>query len=264
MSRIHPSAIVHPKAELGEDVEVGPFTIIEEDTIIGARTKIGPHVQICRWTSIGEDCEVFFGSTLGNPSKDMKYKGWRSYTRIGSRNILREYVSISRATPEDGATIVGDDNLFMNWTNIAHDSIVGSHVIMANFATLGGHVEIEDHARIGAKASFHQFVRVGKRAMAGACAKFVQDLPPFMVGDGYPAVIRGLNTQGLSTAVVHAMRGIPKETLANLKQAYRLLYRSKLNVAQAVQRIREEIPGDPEIDYLVDFIESSKRGIATR
>ncbi len=262
MSSIHPTAIVHPKAELGEDVEVGPFTIIEEDVVIGERTKIGPHVQICRWTMIGEDCEIFFGSTLGNPSKDMKYKGWRSYTHIGDRNIIREYVSISRATTEDGATILGDDNLLMNWTNIAHDSIVGDHVIMANFATLGGHVEIEDHARIGAKASFHQFVRVGKCAMAGACAKFVQDLPPFMMGDGYPATIRGLNTMGLSTAVVHAMRSLSKENLRHLKQAYRLLFRSKLNISQAIQRIREEIPEDPEVEYLIRFIESSERGIA--
>ena len=138
----------------------GPFSIISEDVQIGRGTVIGPHVQIDRWTTIGEDCQIFFGSTLGNPSKDLKYGGWRSYTRIGNRNVLREYVSISRATTEDGATVIGDNNLLMNWVNIAHDTVVGNRIIMANFATIAGHVVIEDDTRIGAHAG-NSSVRFG-------------------------------------------------------------------------------------------------------
>ena len=176
-TNIHPTAIISPKSELGEGVSIGPYTLVEDHVQIGANTVIGPHVQIEKWTTIGEDCQVFFGATLGNPSKDLKYNGERSYVRIGNRNVLREYVSISRSTFEDGETVIGDDNLLMNWVNIAHDSIIGNRTIMANFATLAGHVTIEDDVRLGAYAALHQFVRVGKMAMAGGCSKIVQDIP---------------------------------------------------------------------------------------
>ncbi|MCZ6675839.1 MAG: acyl-ACP--UDP-N-acetylglucosamine O-acyltransferase [Candidatus Poribacteria bacterium] len=261
MRTIHPTAIVSPKAELGEDVEVGPFSIIGEDVEIGRGTVIGPHVQIDRWTTIGEECQIFFGCTLGNPSKDLKYGGWRSYARIGNRNVLREYVSISRATTEDGATIIGDDNLLMNWVNIAHDSVIGNRTIMANLTTIGGHVTIEDDARIGAHAAFHPFVRVGKMAMAGACSKFVQDVPPFTVADGHPARIRGLNIVGLRTSKVHPLASLSPETINHLKQAYRILFRSEFNLKQAIRQVRDELEPDEEVKYLLKFIENSTRGI---
>ncbi|MBI1923599.1 acyl-ACP--UDP-N-acetylglucosamine O-acyltransferase [Candidatus Poribacteria bacterium] len=261
MRTIHPTAIVSPKAELGEDVEVGPFSIINDDVQIGRGTVIGPHVQIDRWTTIGEECQVFFGSTVGNPSKDLKYGGWRSYARVGNRNVLREYVSISRATTEEGATIIGDGNLLMNWVNIAHDAVIGNRTIMTNFATIGGHVVIEDDTRIGAHAAFHPFVRVGKMAMAGACSKFVQDVPPFTVADGHPAAVRGLNIIGIRTSKINPLSSLPPETIQLLKRAYRILFRSKTNLTLAIERVRGEVEPNPEVEYLLNFIENSQRGI---
>ena len=261
MRKIHETAIIHPKAELGEGVEVGPFTIISEDVQVGRGTVIGPHVQIDRWTTIGEDCQIFFGSTLGNPSKDLKYGGWRSYARIGDRNVLREYVSISRATTEEGATIIGDDNLLMNWVNIAHDTVVGNRTIMVNFATIGGHVVIEDDTRIGAHAAIHQFVRVGKMAMVGACSKFVQDIPPFIISDGHPARVRSLNIVGLGTSQIHPMASLSPETIRRLKGTYRILFRSKVNLTEAIAQVRGKVGPDAEVEYLLNFIENSKRGI---
>jgi len=258
---IHPTAIVSPKAELGEDVEVGPFSIISEDVQIGRGTVIGPHVQIDRWTTIGEECQVFFGCTVGNPSKDLKYGGWRSYARVGNRNVLREYISISRATTEVGATIIGDDNLLMNWVNIAHDAVIGNRTIMTNFATIGGHVVIEDDTRLGAHTAFHPFVRVGKMAMAGACSKFVQDVPPFTVADGHPAAVRGLNIIGIRTSKINPLSSLPPETIQLLKRAYRILFRSKTNLTLAIERVRREVEPNAEVEYLLNFIENSQRGI---
>ena len=257
----HETAIIHPETKLAEDVEVGPYTIIEKDVKIGRGTKIGPHVQICRWTTIGEDCQIFFGCSIGNPPKDLKHKGRQSYVKIGDRNVFREYVSISRATGKDDATIIGNDNILMNYVSIAHDSIVGNGVIMANLATLGGHVILEDQCRIGAKTAFHQFVRVGKFAMAGTASKFVQDVPPFTVSDGHPARVRGLNVIGIRTSKINPMSSLSTETLKLLKRAYRILFRSNLNMSQAIKRVREELEPNEEVEYLLNFIENSKRGI---
>ena len=260
-TNIHPTAIISPKSELGEGVSIGPYTLVEDHVQIGANTVIGPHVQIEKWTTIGEDCQVFFGATLGNPSKDLKYNGERSYVRIGNRNVLREYVSISRSTFEDGETVIGDDNLLMNWVNIAHDSIIGSRTIMANFATLAGHVTIEDDVRLGAYAALHQFVRVGKMAMAGGCSKIVQDIPPFALSAGQPARVRDLNRIGIRTSQINPLSKLSPETFALLKRAFRILFRSGLPLRHAVSKVKEELPADPEVEYLLQFIESSKRGI---
>lgn len=261
MTRVHPTAIVDPGAALGDDVEVGPFSIIADNVTIGDGTRIHEHVKIDRFTRIGERCEIFFGAVLGHVSVDLKSRGGECWTIIGNRNILREYVSVSASSFEGKATIIGDDNLLMHWANVAHDCVIGDRIIMANYATLGGHVEMEGNARIGAHASFHQFVRVGRGAMAGACSKFVKDLPPYMVADGHPAQIRGLNLIGRDTAVSHPMRGVPDESVRLLKQAYRLLCRSNLNTRQAVDRMRLEIAADPHVEHLISFIESSQRGI---
>ncbi len=264
MRKIHPTAIVSPKAELGEDVEVGPFSIIGDDVQIGRGTVIGPHVQIDRWTIIGEECQIFFGCTLGNPSKDRKYGGGRSYARIGNRNVLREYVSISRATTEDAATVIGDENLLMNWVNIAHDTVVGSRTIMANFATLAGHVVIEDDTRLGAHAAVHQFVRIGKMALAGACSKIVQDIPPFVLSEGHPARVRSLNVIGLRTSQINPLSSLSPETIQLLKKTYRILFRSKLPLKDAIDRVRLEVKPNEDVEYLLNFIENSKRGIGFR
>ncbi len=261
-TKIHPTAIVSPKAELAEGVEVGPFSIVAEDVQIGRNTRIGPHVQIDRWTIIGEENQIFFGCTIGNPSVDLKYGGWRSWVRVGNRNVFREYVSISRATGEDAATVIGDGNLLMNWTNIAHDAVIGNRIIMANLVTIGGHVVIEDDARLGAQAAFHPFVRVGKMAMAGGCSKFVQDVPPFTVADGHPARVRGLNVVGLRTSRVNPLSRLSPDTLRLLKRAFRILFRSKLPLREAIARVRAELPPNDEVEHLLRFCESSKRGLA--
>ena len=260
-TKIHPTAIISPTCELGEGVCIEPYSIVEDDVQIGANTVIGPHVQIGKWTTIGEDCQIFFGASIGNPSKDLKYKGGRSSVRIGDRNVMREYVSISRSTFDDGETAIGDDNLFMNWVNIAHDCIIGSRVIMANFATLAGHVVIEDDVRLGAYAAMHQFVRVGKMAMAGGCSKIVQDIPPFMLSAGQPARVRDLNRIGIRTSQINPLSKLSPETFALLKKAFRILFRSGLPLRHAVTKAKEELPADPELEYLIDFIEASKRGI---
>jgi len=254
--KIHETAIVHPGAQLGEDVEVGPYSIIEEDVKIGNRTRIGPHVHIKSWSTIGADCEIFTAVIIGSEPKDLKHKpDDRSFVVIGDRNSIHEYTSIARATGKDDATQIGNNNLVMAYVHVAHDCKIGNNTILASFATLGGHVLVEDKAIIGAQASLHQFVRVGTMAFAGACAKIVQDVPPYIIADGYPASVRCLNTVGLRR------NGIPPQTRLLLKKAYKLLFRSNLNRTQAVQRVREEVEMCDEVKHLLEFIESSKRGV---
>ncbi|MBD3180650.1 acyl-ACP--UDP-N-acetylglucosamine O-acyltransferase [Candidatus Poribacteria bacterium] len=254
--KIHETAIIHPDAVLGENVEIGPYSIVEENVEIGSGTKVGPYVHLEGWTTIGKDCVIFTGATIGNESKDLKYvKGDRSFVIIGDRNVIREYASISRATGKDDITEIGDDNLLMTYVHIAHDCKIGNRTILASFAAVGGHVTVEDRAIIGAKGAIHQFVRVGTMALAGACAKVVQDIPPYTISDGYPAEVRGLNVVGLRR------NGIPPETRALLKKAYKILFRSNLNRTQALEKIIQEVESCPEIEHLVDFIKNSDRGI---
>jgi len=254
--KIHETAIVHPGAQLGEDTEIGPYSIIGENVKIGRGTKIGPHVHLEDWTTIGEDCRIFTGAVIGIESKDLKYKsGDRSFLIIGDRNVIREYASISRATGKDDVTEIGNDNLLMTYAHVAHDCKIGNRTILASFATLGGHVIVEDRAIIGAQASIHQFVRVGTMAFAGACAKIVQDIPPYIISDGYPASVRGLNVVGLRR------NGVSSEARLLLKRAYRILFRSNLNRTQAIERVREEVEMCEEVENLLKFIETSRRGI---
>ncbi len=254
--KIHETAIIHPGAQLGEDVKVGPYSVVGENVRIGRGTKIGPYVHLEGWTTVGEDCQIFTGATIGNDSKDLKYEqGSRTFAIIGDRNVIREYASISRATGKDDATVIGNDNLLMTFVHIAHDCRVGNNTILASFATLGGHVVIEDKAIIGAQAAFHQFVRVGTMALAGACSKVVQDIPPYMISDGYPASLHGLNVVGLRR------NGVSPEARLLLKKAYRLLFRSNLNRTQALGKVREEVEMCEEVAHLLEFVESSERGI---
>lgn len=255
--KIHQTAIVSPGAQLGEDVEIGPYSIIEDEVKIGNRTKIGPYVHIKRWTTIGEDCQIYENVVIGSEPKDLKHRpGDRSFVIIGDRNSIHEYTSIARATAKDATTEIGNDNLLMAYVHVAHDCKIGNNVILASFATLGGHVYVEDRAIIAAQSSLHQFVRVGSLALAGACAKIVQDVPPYTIVDGYPASVRCLNTVGLRRA------GMPPEKRLLLKKAFRILFRSKLNKTQAIKKLREEVEMCDEILHLIEFVESSKRGVA--
>ncbi|MEO2005276.1 MAG: acyl-ACP--UDP-N-acetylglucosamine O-acyltransferase [Candidatus Poribacteria bacterium] len=264
MPRVHPTAIVHPGASIGDGVEIGPFCIVEDNASIGARTWLDAHVKVCAHTRIGEDCRIYYGAVVGHTSVDLKSNQGACGTHIGARNVLREYVTISASSEPGAATVVGDDNLLMNWANLAHDCVLGDHVVMANFATLGGHVQVEGPCRIGAHVGVHQFVRIGRGSMAGACSKFTQDLPPYMVADGHPGWVRGLNILGRGTAVSHPMADVPDDSVRRLKRAYRLLFRSDLNIGDAVAAVREQVDADPHVAHLLEFIESSKRGVCRR
>ncbi|MGQ9608870.1 MAG: acyl-ACP--UDP-N-acetylglucosamine O-acyltransferase [bacterium] len=254
--KIHDTAIVHQGAKLGEDIEIGPYSIIEDEVCIGNRTKIGPYVHIKRWSTIGDDCQIYTSVVVGSEPKDLKHKpGDRSFVIIGNRNAIHEFTSIARATGKDDATIIGDDNLLMAYVHVAHDCKIGNKVILASFATLGGHVTVDDKAILGAQSSMHQFVRIGTLAFAGACGKIVQDVPPYTISDGYPASVRCLNTVGL------IRNGVSPESRLLLKRAFKILFRSNLNRTQAIKRVREEVEMCAEVETLLNFIESSKRGI---
>lgn len=253
---IHETAIIHPGAQLGEDVEIGPYSIIDDNVKIGSGTKVGPHVHIENWTTIGNDCRIFTGASIGNESKDLKYnQGDRTFAIIGDRNVIREYTSISRATGKDDATEIGDDNLLMTGVHVAHDCKIGNGIVLASYATLGGHVTVEDRAILGAQAAFHQFVRIGTMALAGACTKAVQDIPPYVISDGYKASVCGLNIVGLKR------NGVSPQSRLLLKRAYKLLFRANLNMTQAVAKVKEEVEMCAEVAHLLEFIETSQRGI---
>lgn len=254
--KVHSSAIVHPDAELGEGVEIGPYSIVDGTVKIGDRTRIGARVTVEGHTTLGEDCEVFTGAVLGSVTQDKKYEGGTSYLRIGNRNRIREYVTINPGTKEGTETVIGDDTLLMAYAHVAHDCVIGNHAILANQATLAGHVTVEDRAVIGGLSAVHQFVRIGTLAIVGGCSKIVQDVPPFMTVDGHPAKAYGVNSVGLDRA------GIPKEEKALLKKAFKILFRSGLTVKSAAAKIQEEIPMSPSIRTLLQFLKGSERGIS--
>lgn len=254
--KIHATAIVHPDAELGEEVEIGPYSIVAGTVKVGDRTHLGARVTIEGHTTLGEDCEVFTGAVVGSVTQDKKYEGGTSYLRIGDRNKIREYVTINPGTKEGTQTVIGDDTLLMAYAHVAHDCVIGNYAVLANQATLAGHVTIEDRAIIGGLSAVHQFVRIGTLAIIGGCSKVVQDVPPFMMVDGHPAKAYGINSVGLDRAE------IPKEEKALLKKAFKILFRSGLSVKSAVIRIQEEIPRAPSIETLLQFLKGSERGIS--
>lgn len=253
--KIHPTAIVHPDAVLGEGVEVGPWTIIEGTVKIGARTKVGPRVTIEGYTTIGEDNEIFTGAVIGSRTQDKKFDGGVTYLKIGSRNNIREYVTINPGTLEGTETVIGDDNLLMAYAHVAHDCVIKNGATLANNGTLAGHVMIEDKAILGGLSAVHQFVRIGTLAIVGGCSKVVQDIPPFMMVDGHPAKAFGINSVGLDRA------GYTVKDKSDLKKAFKLIFKSGLILKNVIKEIKEQIPSSPPIDTLVDFLEKSERGI---
>ena len=255
---VHNTAIVDPKAQLGAGVQIGAYSIIGPNVTIGSGTSIEPHVMIEPWTTIGEDCRICSGAILGGRPQDHKFKGERSFLSIGDRNIIREYVTIHRATGEDNATKIGDESMLMAYCHIGHNCSLGSGIMMANMVGISGHVVIEDKAVFGGMVGVHQYVRIGKLAMLGGYSKIVQDVPPFMMADGRPAKVYDLNVIGLRR------NGVPPKTRSGLRQAYKLLYRSNLNLSQAIETIENEIEPSPERDYLLEFVQNVKFGFAGR
>ncbi len=253
-SSIHPTAVIDPSSELGSGVSVGAYSVIGPNCVVGDRTVIGPHVVLEEHTHIGKDCQVRAGAVLGGPPQDHKFKGERSYVRIGNGNLIREFVSMHRATGEEQATVIGDDNMIMAYVHIGHNCVVGNHTMISSYVGLSGHILVEDGVVMGGMVGVHQFVRVGKLAMLGGYSKVVQDVPPFMLADGRPADVLELNVRGLRRA------GIKPGVRAQLRHAYKLLYRSNLNLSQALEAIEEEVEMGEEISYLVEFMKSISLG----
>lgn len=256
MSFIHESAIVDRSARIGEDCFIGPFTTIGPKVKLGDRVRIESHGAIEGDTAIGSDTQLYPFVSIGFAPQDIKYAGEPTRTEIGRSNQIREFVTIHRGTAGGGGlTRIGDGNLLMAQVHIAHDCRVGDGIIMANGVTLAGHVEVADHANIGAFSGVHQFCRVGPEAFVGGYSVVVKDAPPYAVIQGNHAKCYGLNRVGIRR------RGYSKESIEALRHAFHLLLSAKLNTTQALERIKDEIKGSPEVDLLVDFIESSKRGV---
>jgi len=253
---IHETAIVNPGASIGNDCYVGPFSTIGESVVLGERVCLDSHVVIDGRTKIGDDTRVFPFASIGLAPQDLKYAGEPTATAIGSRNQIREFVTIHRGTSGGGGlTKIGDDNLLMAQAHVAHDCQIGSKVIMANAATLAGHVEIADRANVGAYSGVHQFCRVGYEAFVGGYSVVVKDAPPFAIIQGNHAKCYGLNRVGMKR------RGYPKDTIEKLHRAYHLLLSAKLNTSQALEKIKAEIADCKEVDMLVEFYETTTRGV---
>jgi UDP-N-acetylglucosamine acyltransferase len=253
---IDPRALVDNSAELAPDVEVGPYTVIGAEVVIGAGTRIGPHAVIKGPTRIGAGNRIFQFASIGDDPQDRKYAGERTRLEIGNGNVFREFCTINRGTVQDqGVTRIGDDNLFMAYTHVAHDCVIGSHVIMANCATLGGHVHLDDWVGMGGFSAVHQFGKVGAHAYLANNAGVTGDVPPYVMAVGRPAEPHSVNAEGLKR------RGFSAEQIRNIREAYRILYRSDLLLADAVDRLAGLGATQPEIRLFVEFIRASTRGL---
>lgn len=257
MPKVHPTAIIIGEVELGNDVEVGPYSIIEGKVVVGEGTRIGARVSIKGKVSIGSNCKIHDGAILGDEPQHLKYAGEESEVIVGNNVIIREYVTIHRGTAIDKMkTVVEDNVMLMAYSHVAHDCIVRRGVIMANCATLGGHVEVGEYAFIGGLSAVHQWARIGAYAMVGGLSGVSLDIPPYTRASGQHAHLYGINTIGLER------RGFPKETVTILKKAYRTLFRSGMLKEEAVGLLLREHGDHREIRNLVEFIKTSKRGVA--
>ena len=255
-SFIHETAIVSSRAEIGDDSYIGPFSTIGDGVVLGDRVRLDSHVVVDGDTKIGEDTHIFPFASIGLAPQDLKYAGEPTSTEIGKRNQIREFVTVHRGTSGGGGlTKIGDDNLLMAQAHVAHDCQIGNEVIMANAATLAGHVEIADHANVGAYSGVHQFCRIGYEAFVGGYSVVVKDAPPFAIIQGNHAKCYGLNRVGMKR------RGYAKDTIEKLHRAYHLLLSAKLNTTQALERIKAEIKDCKEVDMLIEFYETTTRGV---
>ncbi len=255
MTRIDTRAVVHESAKLADDVIVEPFAVIGPNVTIGGGTVVRTMALIDRDTEIGESCEICHGAAVGGNPQDLKYEGEQTFLKIGDRTTIREFATINRGTGEGGTTFVGSDGLICAYAHIAHDCVVGDHVVIVNAVNIAGHVSIADHAFIGGMTAVQQFVRIGAHCYVGGACRVTKDVPPYFKIGGVPTRPIEVNTIGLMR------RGFSEEALSALRLSYRLLYLSDLNTTQALVRIREEVPQTEEVARLISFIESSSRGI---
>jgi UDP-N-acetylglucosamine acyltransferase len=256
MPTIHPTAVIQSQARIGDGCEIGPYCVIGEHVVLGPRCRLHSHVVIDGHTKLGKENEVFPFACIGLKTQDLKWKGGVTRTEIGDHNAFREYVTVHSATGDGEATVIGSNNHILAYCHVAHNCALGDHIIMSNVATLAGHVTVQDRAVIGGLAAVHQFCRIGTMSMIGGCSKVVQDVPPYMMADGNPAETRTINKVGMER------HGLPDDAVGALRQAYKILFREKLTIPNALARIEKELPPLPEVRQLVDFVRTSERGIS--
>jgi UDP-N-acetylglucosamine acyltransferase len=253
--QIHPTAIVDVRAEIGAGTVIGPYCVIGPEVVLGPNCWLQQHVTLCGPMRAGAGNKFYAYCSIGQQTQDLKYAGEPTYLEIGDENTFREFATVNRSTANDGKTRVGHRGNFLAYSHIGHDCTVGNEVVFSNNGTLAGHVQVGDNAVMGGLSAVHQFCRIGRFAITGGCSKIVQDVPPFMIADGNPAEIRGVNLVGLER------KKIPPENVKLIKEAFRLIYRSKYNTRQAVEAMRKELPQQEEITEIIEFIERSERGI---
>lgn len=251
----HPTAVISSKAQIADDVDIGPYVTIEDDVAIGPGCRFYAGSHVCSGTTIGPGCIVHMGASLGGDPQDLSYKGAKSYLKTGCNNVFREYVTVHKGTEEGSSTLIGDNNYFMCLSHVAHNCKIGNNVVICNNTMLAGYVEIEDRVFISATCLVHQFVRIGTLAMVGGGVRLNKDFPPYM-STAADNIVESYNIIGLKRA------GVDAKTRAAVKQAYRILYREDLNIKNALEKI-VSIEENPEIKHLVDFIKLSKRGVCT-
>jgi len=256
MSEIHPTAVIQEGARIGEGCRIGPYCMIGPNVILGTECELHSHVVIDGHTEIGSENTFYPFASIGLRTQDLKWDGGTTWTRVGSNNTFREYVTIHSATADGDATVIGSHNNLLAYTHVAHDCQLGDHIIMSNVGTLAGHVIVEDRAIVGGLAAVHQFCRIGTMSIIGGCSKVVQDVPPYMMVDGNPAATRTLNKEGLKR------NGVNEDAQKSMRQAYRILFRSEQTFTNAVKQVRADVATSPELEHLLAFIESSERGIA--
>src|SRR5213595_689867 len=252
---IHPSAIVDSKAELRAGTIVGPYCIVGSDVMLGEGCLLQHNVTLCRQMRAEREKKFYAYCSIGQQTQYLKYAGEPTYLEIGNENTFREFVTVNRSTTSDGKTQIGSRGNFLAYSHIGHDCTVGNEVVFSNNGTLAGHVQVGDNAVMGGLTAVHQFCRIGRFAITGGCSKIVQDIPPFMIADGNPAEIRGVNLVGLER------KNFPPENVKWIKEAFRLIYRSKYNTRQALEAVRKDLPQSAEIREIVEFIEKTERGI---
>ncbi len=252
---IHPTAIVSVRSQIDPSVNIGPYSIIEDEVWIGAGTQISSHVRIEKNTRIGQECNIFHGAVIGAIPQDLKFKGERTELFVGDRTVIREFVTISKGTAESGKTIIGSDCLLMNYVHVAHDCEIGNRVILSNSVNLAGHVKVDDQAIVGGLVPVHQFVHIGKHAFIGGGYRVAQNVPPFVLAAGEPLRFSGLNYIGLRRS------GFSEEQIKELDKTYFILYRSQLNRTNAIAKIKAEMNVTEEVHTIIEFFERSERGI---
>lgn len=252
---IHKFSSVHPDAQIGNNVEIGPFSTIEANVIIGDGTWIGPNVTIMNGARLGSNCQVFPGAVISAIPQDLKYEGELTTVEIGDETTIRECVTINRGTKAYGKTVIGKKGLIMAYVHIAHDCIIGDHVILVNSVALAGHVEIGNWSIVSGLSAVHQFVKIGEHAMVGGGAMVRKDVPPFITAAGEPVTYAGVNSVGLKR------RGFSSVHVNLIQDVYRIIYQSGRNISQALEVVKREHNADPTVSRIIDFIESSTRGL---